>query len=265
MPIDPAPGLHVLVIEDQRDIAANIWDYLERRGHRVDHCADGASGLQRATRDTFDAIVLDLGLPRLDGLDLCRQLRAAGNGVPVLMLTARDSLEDKLRGFAEGADDYMVKPFSLRELEARLRALTRRATPTAQDLAVGDLRYEPKAMLAVRAGQPIPLTRLQGALLAELLRRAFALTLPAGETVTFAGHRSGEELSRLYATADVFVFPSTTDTFGNVTLEAMASGLPVIAAPAGGVADHLRDDLNGLAYPAGDVEAMAALRRGCRG
>ena len=170
MPIDPAPGLHVLVIEDQRDIAANIWDYLERRGHRVDHCADGASGLQRATRDTFDAIVLDLGLPRLDGLDLCRQLRAAGNGVPVLMLTARDSLEDKLRGFAEGADDYMVKPFSLRELEARLRALTRRAKPTAQDLAVGDLRYEPKAMQAVRAGQPIPLTRLQGALLAELLR-----------------------------------------------------------------------------------------------
>lgn len=121
----PALGLHVLLIEDEHDIAANIWDFLERRGHVVDHCADGASGLARALRGGFDVVVLDLGLPRLDGLALCRRLREAGHGVPVLMLTARDTLDDKLRGFAEGADDYLVKPFALPELEVRLRALVR--------------------------------------------------------------------------------------------------------------------------------------------
>ncbi|QIL19576.1 response regulator transcription factor [Thermomonas sp. HDW16] len=168
--IDATAGLRVLVIEDQHDIAANIWDFLERRGYQVDHCADGASGLTRALRDPFDAIVLDLGLPRLDGLDLCRQLRVAGHGVPVLMLTARDTLDDKLRGYAEGADDYMVKPFAMRELDARLRALTRHADHAAQPPDVGGLRYEPRAMLAIREGQRIPLTRLQGALLASLLR-----------------------------------------------------------------------------------------------
>ncbi|MBK6334146.1 MAG: response regulator transcription factor [Thermomonas sp.] len=167
--VDPSNGLHVLVIEDQHDIAANIWDFLERRGYRVDHCADGATGLARATRESFDAIVLDLGLPRLDGLDLCRQLRASGNGVPVLMLTARDTLDDKLRGFGEGADDYMVKPFAMHELDARLRALTRTAGHW-QTIGVGGLHYDANAMLASREGRRIALTRIQGALLATLLR-----------------------------------------------------------------------------------------------
>jgi len=166
----PAPGLRVLVIEDQYDIAANIWDYLERRGHHVDHCADGAGGLQRALREPFDVIVLDLGLPRLDGLVLCRRLREAGHGTPVLMLTARDTLDDRLRGFAEGADDYMVKPFAMRELEARLHALTRRGRTPQPLPEVGGLRYDPDAMLAVREGRAIPLTRLQGTILATLLR-----------------------------------------------------------------------------------------------
>ena len=85
-----------------------------------------ASGLARAMRGDIDVVVLDLGLPRMDGLDLCRRLRAAGHGVPILMLTARDTLDDKLRGFAEGADDYLVKPFAMRELEARIRAVQRR-------------------------------------------------------------------------------------------------------------------------------------------
>ncbi len=169
---DAPARLHVLLIEDQHDIAANIWDFLERRGYDVDHCADGASGLQRALRGGFDVIVLDLGLPRLDGLDLCRQLREAGHGVPVLMLTARDTLDDKLRGFAEGADDYMVKPFAMRELEARIRVLHRRGNASAPDIAVGDLAWDAGAMAAIREGRRIPLTRLQGALLATLLRDA---------------------------------------------------------------------------------------------
>jgi DNA-binding response OmpR family regulator len=169
----PEPsGMRVLIIEDQHDIAANLWDFLERRGHAADHCADGVAGLARARAGGFDAIVLDLGVPRLDGLQLCRALREAGDGVPVLMLTARDTLEDKLRGYAEGADDYMVKPFALRELEARLRALHRRNAPAAAPLAHAGLGYDPAALVATREGRRIPLTRMQGALLAALLAQA---------------------------------------------------------------------------------------------
>ena len=163
-------GLRVLVIEDQHDIAASIWDFLERRGHEVDHCADGVSGLARALQGDFDVIVLDLGLPRLDGLDLCRRLREAGHGVPILMLTARDTLDDKLRGFAEGADDYLVKPFAMRELEARIRAVQRRGHAIDTACSVGGLSYDPASMTAEREGRRIPLTRLQGSLLACLLR-----------------------------------------------------------------------------------------------
>ena len=176
MAIDHRGGLRVLVIEDQHDIAANIWDFLERRSHTVDHCADGVSGLARAMGGGFDVIVLDLGLPRLDGLALCRQLRAAGHGVPVLMLTARDTLDDKLRGFGEGADDYMVKPFAMSELEARIRAVYRRVQPNLDTLALGTLSYDPTTMLAIREGRAVPLTRLQGGILATLLRDAPKVT-----------------------------------------------------------------------------------------
>ena len=169
MPPSSAPGMRVLLVEDQHDIAANIWDFLERRGHEVDHCGDGATGLARARQGGFDAIVLDLGLPRLDGLDLCRALREAGHGVPVLMLTARDTLEDILRGFAHGADDYMVKPFALKELDARLRALHRRALPAAPKTGGALLAYDAGTMTATREGRRIPLTRLQGRLLETLL------------------------------------------------------------------------------------------------
>ena len=166
-------GLRVLVVEDQHDIAANIWDFLERRGYVVDHAADGESGLARALAGSNDVIVLDLGLPRLDGLDLCRRLREAGHGVPVLMLTARDTLDDKLRGFAEGADDYLVKPFAMKELEARIRAVHRRGrAPAGPALACGDLSFDEGSMCAQRAGHAIPLTRTQARLLVELLRAA---------------------------------------------------------------------------------------------
>ena len=163
----------VLLIEDQHDIAANIWDFLERRGYRIDHAADGAAGLAAALAGGFDVIVLDLGLPRLDGLDLCRRLREAGRDTPILMLTARDTLDDKLRGFAEGADDYLVKPFAMKELEARIRAVHRRRAPLSDAaLVVGDLAYDPATMLASRGGRSMPLTRAQAAILALLMRRS---------------------------------------------------------------------------------------------
>jgi DNA-binding response OmpR family regulator len=166
----PPDGLRVLLVEDQADIAANIWDFLERRGHEVDHCADGAAGLERARAGDFDVIVLDLGLPRLDGLDLCKTLRDAGHGVPVLMLTARDTLDDKLRGYAHGADDYMVKPFAMRELEARIRVLHRGIAGSARKVASdAPITYDAATMIATREGRKVPLTRLQGRLLDVLL------------------------------------------------------------------------------------------------
>lgn len=165
--------MKVLIVEDERDIAANIWDYLELRGHVVDHVVDGQQGLARAVDGDFDIIILDLGLPRLDGLELCRRLRGAGSAVPVLMLTARDSLEDCLSGFEHGADDYMIKPFAMRELEARIRALHRHGSPPDDALLrLGELSYSPKSMLAKRAGHSIPLTIAQGRILGLLMRES---------------------------------------------------------------------------------------------
>jgi DNA-binding response OmpR family regulator len=164
---------NVLLIEDQHDIAANIWDFLERRGYCIDHAADGEAGLAAALRGGFDVIVLDLGLPRLDGLDLCRRLRAAGHRLPVLMLTARDTLDDKLRGFAEGADDYLVKPFAMKELEARIRAVWRRGqADSGAALSVGPLRYDPATLRALREGREMELTRAQSIILQQLMRHS---------------------------------------------------------------------------------------------
>jgi len=108
--------MRVLIVEDNSDLAANIGDYLEMAGHTVDFAEDGRHGLALAERDSFDIMVLDLALPRIDGIDLCSRLRAGGHALPVLMLTARDTLDDKLVGFGAGADDYLVKPFSQEEL-----------------------------------------------------------------------------------------------------------------------------------------------------
>lgn len=165
--------LRILLIEDHRDIAANIWDFLEFRGFVMDHAADGATGLRMAIDGRYDVIVLDLGLPKLDGLDLCRALREAGRNTPVLMLTARDTLDDKLAGFAQGADDYLVKPFAMKELEARIRALYRRGHLQHGDvLRIADLTLDPVKLQVERAGQKLTLTRAGFILLDTLMRRS---------------------------------------------------------------------------------------------
>jgi DNA-binding response OmpR family regulator len=135
--------MRVLIIEDNPDIAANLGDYLEDHGHTVDFAGDGVTGLHLAVVNDFDAIVLDLALPGMDGLEVCRKLRSeAGKDTPVLMLTARDRLEDKLAGFETGADDYLVKPFELQEVEARLNVLAGRGRRISRrELKVGDLNY----------------------------------------------------------------------------------------------------------------------------
>jgi len=186
-PRGPDLPLRILIIEDQRDLAESLWDFLERRGHRVDHALDGLQGLRMALAGGFDVIVLDLGLPRLDGLDVCARLRAAGQTLPVLMLTARDGLDDKLAGFNRGADDYLVKPFAMLELEARLHNLHRRARARAS-LRVADLQLDPQTGEALRAGQALSLSPLQRRLLEALLRASPAVL----ETATLTGQVWGD-------------------------------------------------------------------------
>ena len=190
--------MRILLIEDQRDIAANIWDYLEHRGFVMDHAGDGASGLRMALDGNYDVIVLDLGLPKLDGLDLCRALRAAHHDTPVLMLTARDTLDDKLSGFAEGADDYVVKPFAMKEVEARIRALYRRGRQQqGETLRLADLSLDPVSRVAERAGQRLALTHAGFTLLETLLRRAPNLVRHA-ELANALWGESGGDIATLH-------------------------------------------------------------------
>jgi DNA-binding response OmpR family regulator len=149
--------MRILVIEDHRDIAANIGDFLEDQGNEVDFAADGITGLHLAVSQDFDIIILDLNLPGMDGLEVCRRLRQeAHKNTPVLMLTARDTLDQKLAGFDSGADDYLVKPFALQELGARLAALGRRQRkPEARVLVVDDLDYDLDTLIVRRAGQTL--------------------------------------------------------------------------------------------------------------
>ena len=173
-------AISVLVIEDSQDLAANIADYLEARGYLVDMAMDGVTGLHLAVTQPHDVIVLDLMLPGIDGLTLCRRLRRdAHSAVPVLMLTARATLDDKAAGFGEGADDYLVKPFELRELDLRLRALTRRARAgeTQRRLKVADLLFDLDTFAVQRAGQPLALPALPLKILELLMKRAPGVVL----------------------------------------------------------------------------------------
>jgi DNA-binding response OmpR family regulator len=165
--------LRILVVEDNPDLAANLVDYFEAKGHLVDAAGDGLTGLRLATGQDYDVIVLDLVLPGLDGVSLCRRLRQeAGRTVPVLMLTARDALEDKITGLEAGADDYVVKPFALREVEARIRALARRSQGASprQRLQIADLVFDTATFQVSRGESAIDLPPIPLKLLETLLR-----------------------------------------------------------------------------------------------
>ncbi|MEO8991524.1 MAG: response regulator transcription factor [Nitrosospira sp.] len=152
--------MHILIIEDDPAIATNLYDFLEARGHSVDAAADGITGLHLAVTQKFDGILLDIGLPAMDGITLCRKLRQEADlDTPVLMLTARDTLEDKLKGFDHGADDYMIKPFALKEVEARLVAMHKRhgGKVTSRMLETGDLSFDPKTLSVLFAGTAVKL------------------------------------------------------------------------------------------------------------
>lgn len=167
--------MNILIVEDNPDLVANLVEFLEERGHTTDIAYNGYTALGFALENDYDAIVLDLMLPGIDGLEVCAKLRAADRQPPILMLTARDSLEDKLDGFASGADDYLVKPFALLELEARLQALVRRRARGGQGgrrLQVDDLILDTATWQATRAGQPLDLPPIPLKLLQRLLERS---------------------------------------------------------------------------------------------
>jgi two-component system, OmpR family, response regulator len=163
--------MRVLVVEDEVRMAGLLERALREEGHAVDVAADGPEGLWLATENAYGAIVLDVTLPGLDGFQLCRRLRESGRWAPVLMLTARDAVGDRVRGLDAGADDYLVKPFSLLELTARLRALARRddrSRPVI--LTEGDLKLDPAAKRAWRAGTELRLSPKEFSLLELFLR-----------------------------------------------------------------------------------------------
>ncbi|WP_031164285.1 response regulator transcription factor [Streptosporangium roseum] len=165
----------VLVVDDEPALREALQSSLEYEGYRVGLASDGLGALGILEREPYELVLLDVMMPRLDGLTTCRRLRAAGNHVPVLMLTARDAVGDRVSGLDAGADDYLVKPFELDELLARVRALLRRSAltaPVAADdggvLLYGDLRMDTVSREVTRAGEPLGLTRTEYLLL-ELL------------------------------------------------------------------------------------------------
>ncbi|OAN89047.1 DNA-binding response regulator [Marinobacter sp. EhC06] len=152
--------MRVLIVEDNRDICENIAAYLEKHRYVLDFAYDGISAMYLALTNPIDVIVLDLMLPGMDGLSFCKKLRAEAKAeTPVLMLTASDTLDDKLKGFEAGADDYLVKPFALQELHARLQALYRRSHGKTDDLlTVGDLTLNRSTLQVHRAGRRVDLS-----------------------------------------------------------------------------------------------------------
>jgi two-component system response regulator MprA len=167
----------VLVVDDEPALVKALERALRLDGHDVAVATDGQFALDRLAGSTPDLVVLDVMMPRIDGLEVCRRLRSAGDRVPVLMLTARDGIDDRVDGLDAGADDYLSKPFSLRELRARVRALLRRAeapdegdTEARQTVSFGDLRLDPATREVHRGDRPIELTRTEFSLLELFLR-----------------------------------------------------------------------------------------------
>ena len=164
--------MHVLLVEDDPSVRGAVERALRGAGHKVELATTGDKALATATANPYDAIVLDRGLPGLDGLEVCRKLRSAGNAVPILMLTARAAVSERVEGLDAGADDYVVKPFALDELLARIRAFERRSPATGQTrgmLRFEDLELDRDAMTARRGAREIPLSRTEYQLLELLL------------------------------------------------------------------------------------------------
>jgi DNA-binding response OmpR family regulator len=167
--------MRILIVEDESRVAHYIGRALSEDTCVVELAGDGLSGLELARTYDYDAIVLDLMLPLLDGLSVCRQLRASGRKTPVLILSARDMVEDRVRGLDAGADDYLIKPFAMEELMARLRALLRRQPAGGAILSVGDLTLDPATRTTKYGGKLVQLTAKEFALLEYFMQRQGAV------------------------------------------------------------------------------------------
>jgi len=165
--------MRILVVDDDAGVRQAVGRALAFEGYDVTQAGDGSEALRLVSSERPDAIILDVVMPEIGGLDVCRELRATGDDLPILVLTARHSVADRVAGLDAGADDYLVKPFALEELLARLRALLRRSDATADEvLTLGDLTLSPGSRLVERAGAPLELTRTEFNLLELLLRNA---------------------------------------------------------------------------------------------
>jgi DNA-binding response OmpR family regulator len=165
----------LLIVEDDRDLARNLIDYLDLQGYVTDYAPDGYAALQLLADNAYDLVVLDLMLPGLDGIGICKHIRQAMmSRLPVVMLTAKGDIDTKISAFDIGADDYVVKPVALRELEARIRALIRRSAQGSDSgvLSVGDLRFDTGTMKIERAGQSIVMPPVPIKILALLMRHS---------------------------------------------------------------------------------------------
>lgn len=162
--------MRILIAEDEKDLSSIIEKQLTADGYSVDCCHDGAEAIRILSYTDYDAVILDIMMPKADGFDVLHSLRAAGKSVPVLFLTARDSISDRVRGLDSGANDYLVKPFSLQELSARIRAMTRTAFGNATNLlTAADLTLDRASQTVTRGGAEITLSAKEYALLEYLL------------------------------------------------------------------------------------------------
>lgn len=216
--------IKVLVVEDNRRAAANIGDYLEMKGHVVDFAMDGLTGMHLAVTQAFDVIILDIMLPGMDGFTLCRKLRQEANiFTPVLMLTAKDMLDDKLEGFNAGADDYLLKPFELKELEARLQALVRRNKDSANDiLEIGDIRVDKESRTVTKKGVSVELNKTCFTILVELISATpKVVTREALEEKLWDDYRPASDVIRTH----IYTLRKKIDTPGKESLIETVQGI----------------------------------------
>ncbi len=164
--------MNILLVEDDIDLAATVVDFFELESTICDHAANGVAGLSLIQQNTYDAIVLDINMPKMNGLSVCAAMRKEGIDTPVLMLTARDTLDDKLEGFASGTDDYLVKPFELKELLARVNALAKRRSGQVEKFHIADLAIDTRLKQAVRNGETLKLSPTGYKILEALARRS---------------------------------------------------------------------------------------------